>query len=375
MDQALSLAEEGVGRTRPNPAVGCVIVRDGAVVGRGYHRRAGEPHAEVEALRDAGELARGATVYVTLEPCSHHGRTPPCAEALIAAGVSRVVAAMGDPNPRVAGRGMERLRQAGIDTVLGVREERARALNAPFVSWITRKRPLVTLKVAASLDGRIATHTGESQWITGPTARLAVQEMRNRHDVVLTGIHTVLADDPQLNCRIPGGRDPVRVVLDSHLRIPWEAKLFTASDGPVWIATVRHAGDEVWEAFVQGPVMQHAHVGVISCRAGWDGRVDLLDVLEKLGEREITSVMVEAGGMLTGAFLERKLADRLALFLAPKLIGGDGARGFFGGRGSAALAATPRLKGMTTRAVGEDLLLEGEIDYPIGHGEAACSPD
>ncbi len=372
MDRALRLAARAAGRTRPNPLVGCVIVRDDRVVGRGHHPRAGEPHAEVFALREAGELARGATVYVTLEPCSHQGRTPPCADALIRAGVARVVVAMTDPNPRVSGRGLQRLRDAGITVITGLREAEARRLNGPFISWISRKRPLVTLKMAASLDGKIATRTGESQWITGPLARRRVQRMRDTHDVVMVGIGTVAADDPRLNCRLPGGRDPIRLVVDSTLKIPETAAVFQSSSrAPLWIATTNRASSARVERLNR---LHRERLRIIGCRADERGRVDLTDLMTRLGELEITSVLSEAGGILSDALLTAGLADRLALFFAPKLIGGRSAPGLLDGTGVARLAEVPVLTAMRLSRIGADLLLEGDIERPapaVGDAEPA----
>lgn len=357
MRQALRLARRGLGHTRPNPLVGAVIVRDGRVVGKGYHHRAGEPHAEVLALRQAGEAAAGATVYVTLEPCSHHGRTPPCADALIQAGVKRVVAALSDPNPQVAGRGLERLQAAGMEVTVGVCIEEAEELNQPFITWITQGRPLVTLKMAASLDGKTATHTGESQWITGAMARHHVQRMRARHDLVLVGIGTVLADNPRLNCRLRGGRDPIRLVVDSTLKTPLHAAIVTASStADLWIATTDRAPEARRVAW-QG----EKGVTLIVCRTTPDGRVDLADLLAQLGKRGILSVLAEAGATLNGALLDAGLVDRLALFLAPQLIGGLGAAGLLAGRGVARLADAHHLTDLRVTNVGPDLLLEGAL--------------
>ncbi|MBF0400662.1 MAG: bifunctional diaminohydroxyphosphoribosylaminopyrimidine deaminase/5-amino-6-(5-phosphoribosylamino)uracil reductase RibD [Magnetococcales bacterium] len=357
MQQALRLAQRGIGHTRPNPLVGCVMVRDGRVVGKGYHQRAGEPHAEVFALRQAGAAARGATVYVTLEPCSHHGRTPPCADALIRAGVGRVVAAISDPNPQVAGQGLQRLQAAGIAVTVGVCGEEASRLNQPFIHWITWGRPLVTLKMAASLDGKTATHTGESQWITGAMARHHVQRMRARHDLVLVGIGTVLADDPRLNCRLPGGRDPIRLVVDSRLRTPLHAAIRTASQtAELWIAITDDAPAERRQAWQAQP-----GVVLLTCRRTAAGRVDLLDLLSQLGQRGILSVLTEAGATLNGALLDAGVVDRLALFLAPRLIGGLGAAGLLAGEGIARLTDAHHLTELRVTQVGMDLLLEGVL--------------
>ncbi|MBF0097541.1 MAG: bifunctional diaminohydroxyphosphoribosylaminopyrimidine deaminase/5-amino-6-(5-phosphoribosylamino)uracil reductase RibD [Magnetococcales bacterium] len=359
MGQALRLARRAQGHTRPNPLVGCVLVRQGQVVGKGYHRQAGGAHAEVWALQQAGEQARAATAYVTLEPCSHFGRTPPCADALIRAGITRVVVAMTDPNPRVAGRGMQRLREAGIAVTEGVCAAEATEMNQPFISWITRGRPLVTAKMAASLDGKTATHTGESQWITGAVARQRVQRMRAEQDVVLTGIGTVLADDPRLNSRIRGGRDPIRVVVDSHLRTPLSAAIVTASEqAPLWIACTTEVDDVQRHAWRRWE--ENGRVRLIPCRPTATGQVDLQDLMEQLGQREILSVLVEAGARLTGGLFAAGLVDRLALFLAPCLLGGEGA--LLAGMGVARLHEAWRVRQWRMTPVGEDLLLEGVVE-------------
>ena len=319
MAQALRLAQQGLFSTRPNPRVGCVIVRDEHAVGEGWHQRAGTPHAEVHALQQAGAQARGATVYVTLEPCAHHGRTPPCADALIDAGVARVVAAMRDPNPQVAGRGLARLQAAGIAAECGLMEEAARELNLGFVSRMTRARPWVRLKAAASLDGKTALNNGVSQWITGPAARADVQQWRARSCAILTGVGTVLADDPQMNVReIAMPRQPLRVVVDSRLRTPPGAKIIAG--GGVLIAS---ALDD--QAKIQALRQAGADVAVLP---GSDGRVDLARLITLLAEREVNELMVEAGATLNGALLAAGLVDELVLYLAPMLLG-DAARGLF----------------------------------------------
>lgn len=319
MAQALRLAQQGLFSTRPNPRVGCVIVRDERAVGEGWHQRAGAAHAEVHALQQAGAQARGATVYVTLEPCAHHGRTPPCADALIDAGVARVVAAMRDPNPQVAGRGLARLQSAGIAAECGLMEEAARELNLGFVSRMTRARPWVRLKAAASLDGKTALNNGVSQWITGPAARADVQQWRARSCAILTGVGTVLADDPQMNVReIAIPRQPLRVVVDSRLRTPPGAKIIAG--GGVLIAS---ALDD--QAKIQALRQAGAEVAVLP---GSDGRVDLARLITLLAEREVNELMVEAGATLNGALLAAGLVDELVLYLAPMLLG-DAARGLF----------------------------------------------
>ena len=329
MARALRLARNGLYTTHPNPRVGCVLVRDGRLVGEGYHRRAGEPHAEPNALCVAGADARGATAYVTLEPCCHRGRTPPCTEALIEAGVSRVVAAMEDPNPHVAGAGFSRLRQAGIEVVQGVMAAQSAALNPGFIKRMRFGRPYVRCKLAMSLDGRTAMASGESRWITGSAARQDVQRWRARSDAIVTGIGTLLADDPSLNVRMECGLppdittadqlpQPLRVVLDPRLRTPPSAKMVSLR-GDTLIVCQADATDS-------HPL---AAAGVEVLRLpGQDGRIDLGALLDELGRRQINELLVEAGPRLAGAFLAAGLVDELVLYAAPHLMG-DTARGLF----------------------------------------------
>ncbi len=319
MAQALRLAEKGLYTTTPNPRVGCVIVRDGKVVGTGSHKLAGEPHAEVHALRQAGGLARGATVYVTLEPCSHHGRTPPCAEALVAAQVAHVVVAMVDPNPLVAGNGLALLQQAGIRTDIGLLENEARELNVGFVSRMTCGRPWLRLKIAASLDGKTALGNGVSQWITGPDARRDAHRLRARSCAVLTGIGTVLADDPMLNVRdVETTRQPLRVVVDSGLRMPPAAKMLAQGKTLVLTASADQA---------RAGQLRAAGAEVLAL-PGEDGRVDLARMLDELGRRGLNEITVEAGRGLNGALVRQGLVDEFIVYLAPLLLG-DRARGMF----------------------------------------------
>nr|WP_244442516.1 bifunctional diaminohydroxyphosphoribosylaminopyrimidine deaminase/5-amino-6-(5-phosphoribosylamino)uracil reductase RibD [Azospirillum lipoferum] len=354
MQAALSLAARGLGRTWPNPAVGCVLVRDGAVIGRGWTQPGGRPHAEAEALarvRDLPGGAEGATAYVTLEPCNHYGKTPPCALALVESKVARVVVACQDPDPRVAGGGLARLRDAGIEVVTGVCEAEALALNEGFFNRITLGRPLVTLKVASTLDGRIATRTGESQWITGPTARAWGHRLRASHDAILVGIGTALADDPELTCRLPGlgDRSPVRVVVDSSLRLPPTAKLATGAKRiPTWVVTGPTPDSARLEALTA------LGVEVLPVAAGGDGRVDPAAALSTLAARGITRVLVEGGAAMAGALLRAGLVDRLEWFRAASLIGGDGLPAV-AGFGVEALSAMPRLERTAVRSAGADL--------------------
>lgn len=320
MARALQLAQRGLFTTMPNPRVGCVLVKDGVVVGEGWHARVGDHHAEIHALRAAGAHARGATAFVTLEPCSHHGRTPPCANALIDAGVLRVVAAMRDPNPQVAGRGIELLLAAGIRAEVGLMAAAAQDLNPGFISRMTRGRPWVRLKTASSLDGKTALANGVSQWITGPAARADVQVLRARACAVLTGIGTVLADDPQMTVRdFDHGRQPVRVVVDSHLRTPPTARILSG-DG-AWVVHTREADRLRRDALLNAGALTL----VLS---GAEGRVDLAVLLQELGSRGINELHVEAGATLNGALLAAGLVDEWVAYLAPKVMGIP-ARGLF----------------------------------------------
>ncbi|MDP2762532.1 MAG: bifunctional diaminohydroxyphosphoribosylaminopyrimidine deaminase/5-amino-6-(5-phosphoribosylamino)uracil reductase RibD [Sideroxyarcus sp.] len=353
MARALQLAARGRLTATPNPRVGCVLVQDGSVVGEGWHMRAGEPHAEVHALRTAGAATKGATAYVTLEPCSHHGRTPPCADALVAAGVARVVVAMQDPNPLVAGQGIARLRAARIAVECGLMEAAAHELNIGFVSRMTRGLPFVRSKIAASLDGRTALANGISQWITGAAARLDVQHWRARSCAVLTGIGTVLADDPQLNVReINVERQPLRVVLDSALRMSPAARLLR--DGRTLIYTT--STDDGKRAALQA---RGAEVVVLS---GDGGHVDLAAVLRDLAQRGINEVLVEAGKTLNGALLQAGLMDELVLYLAPQLLG-DAARGIADLGELVRLEQRVALVWQDVRHVGGDLRITARIEH------------
>lgn len=323
MEAALALARRGLGCVWPNPAVGCVLVRPdlgGRVVGRGWTQPGGRPHAEIEALGRAGDQARGATAYVTLEPCAHFGKTPPCADALVAAGIGRAVVAVEDPDPRVSGRGLARLRDAGIAVEVGLGSAAAREINAGFFLRVTAGRPLVTVKVAATLDGKIATAGGESRWITGEAARAFGHGLRVRHDAIAIGIGTALADDPDLRCRLPGleGRSPVRVVFDSRLRLPPTSRLVaTARETATWILCCEKAEPAAKQALTEAGAI------VIQVAFGADGRPDLAAALADLAGRGITRVLVEGGGQLVASVLRAGLADRLAWFRAPRVLGGD----------------------------------------------------
>jgi diaminohydroxyphosphoribosylaminopyrimidine deaminase/5-amino-6-(5-phosphoribosylamino)uracil reductase len=356
MRAALALARRGLGNAWPNPAVGCVLVKDGRVIGRGWTQPGGRPHAETEALRRAGDAARGATAYVTLEPCSHHGRTPPCCEALAGAGIARVVMAMRDPDPRVNGRGLAMLRGAGIVVEEGLLEAEARALNAGFFRRIQAGMPVVTLKLASTLDGRIATASGESRWITGEAARREVHALRARHDAILVGSGTVLADDPDLTCRIPGmERVPMlRVVADARLRTPPAARLVQGAQlAPVLIITAPGHPPAAQAPFIA------AGADIVTVPAHAAGGLDLPSLLRALGRRGVTRVLAEGGAGLAAALLRQGLVDRLVWFHAPAVTGGDGHPALEGLR-LAALSAMPRFRRAAQRALGDDLLSEFE---------------
>ncbi|MCG8435331.1 MAG: bifunctional diaminohydroxyphosphoribosylaminopyrimidine deaminase/5-amino-6-(5-phosphoribosylamino)uracil reductase RibD [Gammaproteobacteria bacterium] len=356
MSRAIQLAKRGRYSAHPNPCVGCVLVKDGRIVGEGWHAKAGEPHAEIVALDKAGGDSRGATAYVTLEPCDHHGRTPPCTEAVIAAGVKRVVVGMQDPNPRVDGGGMDGLRKAGIDVVCGLQEQAARTLNPGFIKRMQTGRPRVTLKVAASMDGRTGLASGESQWITGEAARHDVQYLRAASGAVLTGINTVLHDDPSLNVRLEPEegkrewRQPLRIVLDTKLRIPSDAKVstmpgalvLTASEDDEKISALRNAGVRVEQVAKQGDML------------------NLNEVFDFIGKLEINDVLVEAGATLSGMLLQQGLIDRLVIYLAPTLLG-DGTRGMFTIEPLASLSEKINLHSVDMRAVGSDWRIIADV--------------
>lgn len=353
MRLALNAAAGAAGQTGINPMVGCVVVKDGRIVGIGAHLKRGEGHAEVHALNMAGDHARGATAYVTLEPCSHHGRTPPCCERLIREGVKRVVVATTDPNPVVAGRGIERLRDAGIEVEVGLLGEESRKLNEAFGKYIVNGLPFVTIKTALTLDGRIATKTGSSKWITGPAAREAVHTLRHRHNAIMVGVRTVLADDPELTTRLSvPGLNPVRVIVDSALRLPVNVRVLNG-EAPTIVLTTAAAPQARAEA------LQAAGAEVIVCGEG--PRVDLRLALEELGRREIGSVLVEGGGVLNGALLEAGLVDKLMLFYAPKLVGGD-APSAFDFAGPEAMGDAMQLDNVSIERYGDDWCVTG---YPI----------
>ncbi|NIK77532.1 diaminohydroxyphosphoribosylaminopyrimidine deaminase/5-amino-6-(5-phosphoribosylamino)uracil reductase [Paenibacillus castaneae] len=355
MGLALEMASKASGQTGINPVVGCVVVKDGRIIGIGTHLKRGTGHAEVHALQMAGEEAEGATVYVTLEPCSHFGKTPPCSERIIAAKASRVVVASTDPNPQVSGSGIARLREEGIDVTVGVLEQRSQQMNEKFNKYITTKLPFVTLKTASTLDGKIASRTGDSRWVTGTEAREQVHTLRHQHEAIMVGIGTVLADDPLLNTRadVPA-IDPVRIIVDSSLQLPLSARVVTDRSIRTIVLTSGRAATDKRLA------LEAAGVEVVACGTG--EKVDLIEAMQKLGELEISSILLEGGGQLNGAMLEAGLIDKIILYYAAKIIGGNEAPGTFTFAGIEKMADAIQLDRVNVEMAGEDICVSG---YPV----------
>ena len=361
MRRAIVLAERGAGWTSPNPMVGAVIVKDGRIIGEGWHRRYGEAHAERNALQSCTESPVGAVLYVTLEPCCHHGKQPPCTDAILEAGIRRVAVGSGDPNPLVAGKGVELLRSHGVTVDTGVLKEECDALNPVFFHFIQTKRPYVVIKYAMTMDGKIATRTGDSQWITGDAARQRVHQDRHRYSAIMAGVGTVLADDPLLTCRMEGGKNPVRIICDSHLRTPPDSRVVrTAREVPTILAAaappperrkaLEDAGCQVWD--LPGP----------------EGRVDLNALMDRLGARGIDSVLLEGGGALNWAALHSGIVQKVQAYIAPKLFGGTAAKSPIAGLGVETPAQAVRLVRTTVTQIGEDFLLESEVETDV-HGD------
>ena len=360
MKRALELARRAVGASSPNPPVGAVVVMGGEVVGEGWTQAAGLDHAEIEALKGAGGRARGAILYTTLEPCSHHGRTPPCTEAIIAAGIAEVHASVTDPSPRVAGRGLARLRAAGIAVHVGDGQDEATELAGPHAKYVSTGLPFVTAKFAASLDGKIAPRSGDSRWVTGKPARDYAHQLRAAADAIMVGIGTVLADDPRLTARDAAGgtlpRQPLRVIADSQGRLPPAARLL-AEPGKALVAVARQEG-ETTQSLPGFPSHQGGHAEIFRC-PGPDGRVDLDALLRELGRREITSVLVEGGGTLLGSLFDLGLVDKVVAFVAPVIIGGEAAPSAVGGRGAERMSDAMRLSRVTIQQLGDDVAVIG----------------
>jgi diaminohydroxyphosphoribosylaminopyrimidine deaminase/5-amino-6-(5-phosphoribosylamino)uracil reductase len=356
MQRALALAARGKGRTSPNPMVGAVLVKGNRIIAEGYHRKAGTPHAEVITLKKAGAKAQGATLYVTFEPCCHtEKKTPPCTKSIITAGVKKVVIAMVDPNPEVSGRGIRELKAAGIKTEVGIMEGEAQKLNEAFTKFITKRMPFVILKIAQSLDGKIATAQGESRWITGKKAREHVHKLRNKIDALLVGIGTVQKDNPSLTCRIPGGRNPYRIIVDSSLQISLNAKVLRFNDGKTIIATTKSAN----KGKIRSIISKGNTVLVTSERAG---KVDLKQLMQKLGKLDITSIMIEGGSSINASALSSGIVDKVMFFTSPIIIGGIDAVSSIGGKSLSSLKKAVRIKNIQVSSIGDDILVEGYIN-------------
>jgi diaminohydroxyphosphoribosylaminopyrimidine deaminase/5-amino-6-(5-phosphoribosylamino)uracil reductase len=360
MKAALGFARKGVGKTSPNPAVGAVIVRKGQVVAAGFHRKAGGPHAEVEALNQLeGKARQGDTLYVTLEPCNHYGRTPPCTQAILEKGVRKVVVGMRDPNPRVTGGGCDALSGQGVEVVTGVLEEECQRLNEWFVTYVTKGRPFVIAKTALTLDGWTATSTGQSRWVTNERSREWVHRLRNQVDGILVGVGTVTADDPLLNTRLKKGRgkDPVRIIVDTHLSIPVNARVLGHSHGSETLIAV---GEDVPPARLKR--LERKGISFLVCPKK-EGRIDLRALMDMLGKRSVTSVLLEGGATLMGAMIREKLVDKFCIFKAPKILGGSDGRPMALGKGPSKMEESIRLKDIRIRRFGEDLLITGYPQY------------
>jgi diaminohydroxyphosphoribosylaminopyrimidine deaminase / 5-amino-6-(5-phosphoribosylamino)uracil reductase len=351
---ARRLARKAEGRTSPNPIVGAVLVRGGRIVGTGYHQFAGGDHAEIAALKRAGRKARGATLYITLEPCSHHGRTPPCTRALIRAGIAEVVAGTRDPNPLVAGRGFRQLRRAGIIVRVGLLDAECRALIEPFAKYITRRLPFVTLKLAATLDGKIATVSGDARWISNAESRQWVHRLRNQVDAVLVGVETVRVDNPRLTCRIPRGRNPWRVILDSRLRIPMSAQVLRQRDPEKTIVATSTAPSAAKASAIEALGAKVWRLPIRQDRVSW------LPLLRKLAGSGIVNVMIEGGATIAASALKEKIVDKVVFFYAPKILGGDG-RVMLGGLGIRRVRQAIRIKHLRVRKSGGDLMVSGYL--------------
>ena len=359
MALAVSLAERGRGWTSPNPVVGAVLVKEGRIIGQGWHRKRGGLHAEREALADCHESPAGATLYVTLEPCCHRGRQPPCTEAVLEAGISRVVVGSADPNPLVAGKGLELLRRNGVEVETGVLQRECDGLNPAFFHYITTKRPYVTMKYAMTLDGKIATRTGASQWITGEEARRRVHKDRHANAAIMAGAGTVLADDPLLTCRLEGGKKPLRVICDTRLRTPLDSRIVkTAEDVPTVLAVGPEAGSRAAPYEAAG-----CQVWTLPLK---EGRVDLAALMDRLGEAETDSLLLEGGGTLNWAMLEAGLVQRVQAYIAPKLFGGVGAKSPVGGTGVELPSQAVQLANPAVTRIGADFLIEGDVRYVYG---------
>ena len=354
MQLAIELARKGEGKVNPTPMVGAVIVRDGIVIGEGYHEKYGEGHAEVNAFKSLKEDPSEATMYVTLEPCSHYGKTPPCVDKIVENNIKRVVIGMIDPNPLVAGKGIDKLKKAGIEVKVGILEDECKKLNEVFIKYILSKKPFVVLKAAMSLDGKIATRTGESKWISSKKSRLQVHNLRNKLSGIMVGVNTVIKDDPELTCRIQNGSNPIRIIVDSILRIPMNSKVLQNKDNKTIIATTKRANMKNMQELLK----KNIKVLIIEEK---NGQVNLNALIKKLGELNIDSILLEGGGTLNYSALEENIVDKVMIYISPKIIGGEFSKTPVGGIGIDKLNDAFKLKDITANIVDEDILVEGYI--------------
>jgi len=351
--RCIELAKQGEGKVAPNPLVGAVVLdKNGVVIAEGYHEKYGELHAEANALKNVGEEAKGGTIYVSLEPCSHWGKTPPCADLIIEKGLKKLVVGMVDPNPVVAGRGIERCKNAGIEVITGVLEDECKKLNEIFIKHITQKKPFVAIKTACTMDGKIATKTGSSKWITSENARNEVQRLRNKYDAILTGSGTVIADNPSMNCRMEKGRNPVRIVVDSELKTSPDSKIYNNDNTRVIIAVKQDINEEKIKQYPE-------NVEFIKCTPNQDGKVDLKYLINKLYETGITSILVEAGGILNGQLVKSGLVDKIYMFMAPKILGDSEGKSFIEGFDIKDINDSLGLKFDAIKEYSPDILVEG----------------
>ena len=352
MERALELAKKGIGKVNPNPLVGAVIVKDGRIIGEGYHECYGEAHAERNAVKNATESVEGSTIYVTLEPCAHYGKTPPCVDLIIEKKFKKVVIGMLDPNELVAGKSIEKLKEHGIEVVVGIKEEECKRMNEIFIKYITSKIPFVILKSGMSLDGKIATYSGESKWITSKESREDAQNLRNRLSSIMVGVNTVIADDPELTCRINNEKNLIRIIVDTNLRIPLDSKVVKNKDKLTIVATTLSSDES------KKQILRDAGVKVIEVQEN-NNRVNLKELVKKLGEEGIDSILIEGGGTLNFSSLEENIVDKVIFYIAPKIIGGEDSKSSIAGRGFAKLEEAVNLKYMSYKRIGEDLVIEG----------------
>lgn len=357
MALALELAEKGRGKVEPNPMVGAVLVKNGEIVGRGYHQSFGGAHAEIHAINEAGANGKGATLYVSMEPCAHYGKTAPCVDAIITAGIGKVVTTLIDPNPITSGKGMQKLKEAGIEVVLGVMEAQAKKLNAPFFKLMQKGLPYVMVKWAMSLDGKIATHTGDSRWITSEESRAYVHQIRAKVDGIMVGINTVLRDDPLLTCRLEGGRNPKRIIIDSKASLPLNSRLLkTISESEIIVAVNKNARHERIEK------LEQLGCKIIQTRDTSD-RVDLTDLFQHLGEMKLTNILVEGGSRVITSMIEGRLVDKVIIFIAPIIIGGEGAKSPVLGKGIDKMCDAVKIGEITVKRFSHDIVIEGILEY------------